>query len=233
MKKILNILFVCRSEVENKWWHRLASVAIYGSTILVMISVIILFVLNGEMWKKYSYSAFNFESKYVTAVGEEVECTSKSKPFSVSCAENPINSGDLVVKYNKIIRDKIGADVIKKICVDAEQEGGIGDNQLTQTEVRCIDLSYDFVPISDTDFATTVNNQLTYNKYLTDEQLKFVREKDLSRRWDLKAKRTTEIIYPVFFKNLAYVVLSILIWFIFWESIVYRTLLYVIYGRKK
>ncbi len=82
MKKLFNILLVRRTEVENKWWHRLISVVIYGSTILVAISAITLFVLKSEMWKKYSYTAFSFEDNYSTAQGKEVRCFSDSKPVN-------------------------------------------------------------------------------------------------------------------------------------------------------
>lgn len=37
----------------------------------------------------------------------------------------------------------------------------------------------------------------------------------------------------ILFVDLLYLFLSLLGWFILWESIVYRTLIYIIYGRQK
>lgn len=49
---------------------------------------------------------------------------------------------------------------------------------------------------------------------------------------NVKIKSSYEIMYPKLFKNLSIGVLLIFAWFIFWESIMYRVVLYIIYGKE-
>jgi hypothetical protein len=53
----------------------------------------------------------------------------------------------------------------------------------------------------------------------------------------VKAKITSQFLYPSFFidvfKSLLIVIVLTLGWFILWESIIYRTFLYIVYGNKK
>ncbi len=41
MKKLSKIFIVQRDEINNKWWHRLAQVLICGSTIFLLVGVLI------------------------------------------------------------------------------------------------------------------------------------------------------------------------------------------------
>ncbi len=245
MKKLLNILLVHRTEVENKWWHRLISVIIFGSTILVAIFAITLFVQNSEMWKTYSYTAFSFENNFSTAQGKEVNCFIDFKPTGVSCGEYAGGKGpyeakyavdlsDFTKRYNKAIKDEVGQSTIDKICADGKalqaERDKSGIEGLDPKMISCMRLTVDIAPIQIEDFPSKLNYQrLTYDEYLTDKQIGFVRSLWLG----IKAKMVTSIIYPVFFQNLLYVILAIVGWFIFWESLVYRTLLYIIFGKKK
>ena len=49
---------------------------------------------------------------------------------------------------------------------------------------------------------------------------------------DVKTKKTTTILYDALLKYWLVSVLVIVGWFIFWESIIYRTLIYIILGSK-
>ena len=245
MKKILSILLVHRSETDNKWWHRLVSVFIFGTTILVAIFAISLFVSNSEMWKKYSYTAFSFESNYSVAKGKEVTCSYDYLFEKISCGEYTgekgvyevkyeVNISDFTKRYNKVVKDGIGQSVIDKICADGKilqrNRDNLGIDGLDSKMLSCMALTIDVNPIRINYFPSNLNNQrITYSEYLTDKQVNFIYGLGL----DIKAKMTTSIVYPVLFLNLLYLVLTILGWFIFWESIIYRTLLYIIYGKKK
>jgi hypothetical protein len=243
--KILSILFVNRLEIENKWWHRMVNVFIFGSTILVAIFAISLFVSNSEMWKKYSYPAFSFENNYSSTKGKDVNCFIDFKPAGVSCGEYADEKGpyeakyevdlsDFIKRYNKAIKDEVGQSTIDKICSAGKalqaDRNKLGVEGLDQKMLSCMSLTVDIAPIQLSDFPSNPNNQhLTYDEYLTEKQVSF-----LSWLWlNIKAKMITSIIYPILFQNLIYVILATLGWFIFCESIIYRTILYIIYGKRK
>lgn len=233
MKKLLNLLLASRPETENKWWHRLVSVIVFGSTILVSIFAMMLFVSNSEIYKKHSYIAFSFEDSYSAAKGTEVDCTIEVKPFDASCGGEKFDTSDLVKKYNSMIRDYLGVSTIDQICpISTVKERSQPGSRLTIKDISCIRIRSDLVPISSGDFYIEVDGQVIYDSHLTDDQTRY-----LTGLWSklllLKAKRTTEIIYPVFFQNMIYVILATLGWFIFWKLVVYRTLLYIVFGKRK
>lgn len=236
--KISGILFVNRLETENKWWHRLVNVFIFGTTILVAILAIALFVSNSAIWKTYSYPAFNFEDSYTTVGGKEVDCKVSPKPFDIECNGHVVDSSDYTKRYNVVIKKKIGQKVIDKICAEGKAQQAIqnelGIERLDPEESSCMTLTVNISPIQEDDFPSRINNQVvTYDKYLTSDQVIMLRISFLESIWGTKAKEVTAIIYPVLLQNLLYVILSISCWFIFWESIIYRTVLYIIYGKKK
>lgn len=234
MKKLLRLLLVRQPEGENKWWHRLARVVIYGSTIVVSVFAVIIFLYNSETWKKYSYNAFSFEDNYSIAKGVEVDCTTQVKPFNAYCNGDALDTSDLVKKYNSMVRKHLSSNTIDQICptvIDMERPEP-GGRRLTPKDISCITIQGNFVPISAEDFYVESGGETIYDPHLTDDQAGY-----LNGIWGkllfLKAKRTIHIVYPVFFKNLSYLLLAVTGWFIFWESIVYKTLLYIIFGKKK
>ena len=94
--------------------------------------------------------------------------------------------------------------------------------------------SSDFAPIQEDDFPSRINNQIvTYDKYLTPDQVNILRVSFLESILETKAKEVTTIIYPALLLSLLCIILATFFWFIFWGSIVYRTILYIIYGNKK
>lgn len=244
-ERLLNILLVHRPEVENKWWHRLVNVFIFSTTILVAIFAISLFVSNSEMWKTYSYPAFSFENNYSSVQGKEVNCFIDFKPTGVSCgdyaggkgpyeAKYPVDLSDFTKRYNRAVKDEVGQSTIDKICADGKalqaERDKLGIEGLDPKMSSCMSLTVDFRPIQIEDFPSKLNFQrFTYDEYLTDKQIGFVGSLWLG----IKAKMTTSIIYSILLQNLLYVILAVLGWFIFWESIVYRTILYIIYGKRK
>ena len=76
MKKLLNILLVKKPETENKWWHRLFVVFLFGSGVIVFILSIFLTVdSNNHDWITYNPAVFSFEQNYNEAGGKEIFCT--------------------------------------------------------------------------------------------------------------------------------------------------------------
>jgi hypothetical protein len=251
MKKVLKLFLIDREEVKNKWWHRMINVFIYTSTLLVVCISIFLFVQNKESWKKYTYTSFNFEKNYDTARGQEVNCSVETEPFSASCDGKMIDPSDLALRHDKFIKDGIGGNIVKRICDNAEQERKLNPDTISDEYIRCLNLTYGKSysrPISLKDFNNLTQEQIIsirkdasatplpqsyLDKFLTEKEMSFVKQNDWFWEIGLKAKYETEIIYKILLKNIFYVILAISCWFIVWQSIIYRTILYIIYGNKK
>lgn len=71
------------------------------------------------------------------------------------------------------------------------------------------------------EYATASDNQLI-DKLIDSGQLD-----------NIRVKESSEIIYSKLFGKIGLVILLVFVWFIFWESIVYRVILYVVYGKNR
>lgn len=195
-EKILNILLVRRPEIQNKWWHRLANVLIYGSTIIVAVSLVCLFISDifsgNSGWKTYHYT-YSFESNYSQAKGEESSCSNSSS--GIRLWVNPMlpcgdiyNSETLLTRYAK--------------------DNGTYD-QLIQK-------------ISQSD-----GSWQSYDQLLNES----IKNGDFPNV--IKVKKQPVISYTILIEHTLLILLFILLWFIFWESIIYRAAVYVILGKNK
>lgn len=181
--KFFDVIIVRKDELRKKWWHRLANVLIYGSTILLGIVISYLFFTEGaDGWRKYSYVAYSFEPNYESAKGKEMDClfisSRYSKPF--------IRCGDI----------KDSTDFLTR---DAASKG----KDFAKWKLDHPDISDDSI----------------MNGYIESGDLE-----------NIKVKRTTTIQHVTIFRDFGIAVLIILGWFIVWESIIYRALVYIIYG---
>jgi hypothetical protein len=141
MNEIKKILIVSGPNLENKWWHRLAKVLIYGSTIFFVIALI-----------------FNFWSQFL-------------------------------INFDRL---------------DTECKGGCTYQQLVEMHGNP-KLDFGHADLNTNDNHPVITwNQIVYRDY----------------------------IYPVFRETLWYIIV-VLGWFVFWESIVHRAIVYVVYGKKK
>ncbi len=251
MEKILNILLVRRTETENKWWHRLINVLICGSTVLVAISSFFA-VYSSLHWKNYTYNAYDFEKNYTSAVGNEISCVFNEVPPSLVCGGDQADTLDLISRYNQILREKY--PMIASYCdsskdklaptlneqqlkenIDALLKGGLSQDQVQQyvnNYSKSSDGNYTLKrqPLTDQEFQCknfaiikspdpSVDLYATYSSWML--QIGF------------RAKRTTIILYPTLVEHFLIWISIIFGWFIFWESIVYRISLYIIYGPKR
>lgn len=74
--------------------------------------------------------------------------------------------------------------------------------------------------------------QLKIDKNIDEE--KILRGGIKSRDFDnIKVKKDTIVLYKDLFIFLSLLLLLLFCWFVFWESIIYRTIIYIIYGRNK
>lgn len=81
-KFIKKYLLLQDLKLEKKWWHRLAKVLIYISTIGLFVFLILISSISLETWKKYEYGPFNFEIGYEEAKGNEVKCFVNIQEYS-------------------------------------------------------------------------------------------------------------------------------------------------------
>ncbi len=183
-EKIKKFLIPWRENLEKKWWHRLLSVIIYGSTICLAI-LLFISLFSSSSWKKTVFT-YSFEPNYNMSKGEESIC--KFNPYDSSgnifanifgpireC--NGINSSkDFLMKYDKYKFNDINKDSADKTVYDMEKSGKLND---------------------------------------------------------IRVKRSTEIMYEKLFGKIGLAILLVFAWFIFWESIIYRIILYIIYGKNK
>lgn len=216
MKKILEILLVRRTEIQNKWWDRLINVLMYGTTIIIaIISFSFLSDLSVKKYVHYTYTAYNFENNYSTNTGKEVGCIYGA--YSIVCGDVAIQRSDIITPKNtlKQLIDYSKANPASDIASQLQQAitSGAYDQQAVDEGV---DLSWAGRPVP------------------TDQQLKEGKIINLLREnKDVKIKQETEILYPSLFKDMTIIILITLTWFIFWQSIIYRTFVYIIYGKKK
>ncbi|OGL75746.1 hypothetical protein A3E96_00330 [Candidatus Uhrbacteria bacterium RIFCSPHIGHO2_12_FULL_46_13] len=204
MKKLLNILLVRRPETKDKWWHRLALVLIYGSTVAVAIFFAVLLISEeSDNWVTKSYTAYSFEEGYETAQGKEMDCR-----FSVlELSRSPVSffrCGDF-------------SDTTEFLEEYSRARG---------TYARLEELR---LPRSGSGLYLPVADRQGKK---TDEQImvQLIQDGELD---NIKVKQTTSFEYLSFFGNWSVYLLIVLGWLIFWESVVYRTILYIAYGKRK
>lgn len=241
MKKLLNILFVKRAETENKWWNRLFNVFLGATAIMVLLSAFFLTLDSyNHNWVTYDPVAFSLESNYQQTSGKEFLCNwsiddtrSANEPIKsiIECkgVDIPLNDarryGALYDTANKKLRQTDGIEALSdkyvQICKDevsAQTFPTTYTGTLTPAliaQIRCVDSR---------EKADPSYNQL-YEKY----------QNDLKSLAYIKVARNVHI--GSILGDIALLVLipllSVLIWILFWSSIIYRSVLYIVFGNKK
>jgi len=157
MKKFLNLLIVHKPELKGRWWHRLANVLIYGSTIVFLV---------------FGFTIlFNFSN---------FACLSGNK-------------------------------LLTKVLTNAELQENI------QT-------------IENSNASQSVING-------TIQSYKDLYQQDSDGTWEMKSLHvcfmTNSHDQVIFVEDVLLSILFTFIWFIFWESIIYKAIIYIIYGKNK
>ena len=108
-------------------------------------------------------------------------------------------------------------------------------------EVDC-SFSYSFSSIRCGDIKNSTEFMETYTKargtydilvgtrndgYTDDDAIRFVKNIE-----DVKVKKVTSLVYPRLLMLLAIIIGATLGWFIFWKTIIYRIVLYIVYGKN-
>ena len=232
MKKLLNFLFVNRQETENKWWHRLFMVFLFGSGILISISSIFLFYNNNHNWITYNPAVFSFELNYDKAQGEEVHCSQNL----FSCGSTNLSKED-EDRYWASHQISV-TNLQKQYGMDKYDVNSCPHDSSQNLFFIVADrISKKTIPtrVFPTQLVNCVNKVMSdmesdkaYSEYQTS-----LKNLDVNTSF----KITKNINYSTIISNIASwiftPIITILIWILFWSSIIYRSLLYIIFGKKK
>lgn len=216
MKKLLKLLFVRRQETKDKWWHRLALVLIYGSTIVGAIFFAALLISEeGEYWASESYTAYNFEQRYEMADGKEMDCKFSASSLGDLPPVSIFNCGDFSSDSEFLEKYSRERGTYERLQEVREEKSPSINLQALGGSIRKIEW----------------DNLSSMQKNRIDDEImvELIQSGELD---DVKVKRVLSFDYTSFFGNWGLYLLLILGWIVFWESIVYRTLLFVVYGKK-
>jgi len=237
MKKFLNLLIVNRPELAGRWWHRMANVLIYGSTIVVLILGITVICLSCSSWTILRYTSYSFEPNYSSASGKEVSCYFYPS-FDFSGTESSLSTGNPIIDCGDISSSQ---ELLEKIPVSEDPKPEIlplsyftqmYGNKIASTTGLDEEFHGSYVQailaqaLRNTDGSIVtpnefVNQQINYGTSHSD--------------WinNIKVKERTFTLWNILVADIFHVLITTLIWFIFWESIIYRALIYIIYGKRK
>lgn len=213
MKKLAKFLLVRRPETKDKWWHRFVLVLIYGSILVLVIYLAALFVTEeGGDWINESYTAYNFEQGYATAKGKEIDCSVsvfESAGRLPTLAAARFRCGDIDSNTEFLDRYAQARGTTERL----QELRGLQDEQTRS-----------YIPVAERQETKTDNEIM----------VELIQSGELS---DLKVKRTLAFDHGAFFGGWGLYFLLVLVlvlsWLVFWESIVYRTILFIIFGKKK
>jgi hypothetical protein len=224
MKKLFNLVLVSKDGLSKKWWHRLAQVLIYGTTIVVFfVSVFAVFITlrDPSNWETYILTKYNFENGFDKAQGETVDCNIHvsqntnswlefdEKMNDLNCGKLNVNVAEFVDRYNSATKNAFGVSL--EPCPFNKDAFG----RLTPETLKCMDLTGLRL--------TIINPQDLSGDNLKKYQDYFV---------DIKAKLLLKINYGLFIEFPLLALAYVFGWFVFWESIIYRTIVYIIFGKK-
>ena len=242
MKKLLNILLVKKPETENKWWNRLFNVFLGGTAIVVLISAFFLTIASYKHdWVTYDPVAFSLEQNYQQADGKELPCkenldwdnrqANKGPETIIQCDGVTITSSDAKrygVLYNladEKLRQTSGVKALSdKFIQMCKDEVSLQTFPTTYTgtltpafiaQIKCVDLK-EKADLSYTQLYTQYQNDLKNLSYI-----KVARNIHIG---SILGDIALLLLIPVF---------SVLIWILFWSSIIYRSVLYIVFGNKK
>lgn len=229
-----------RMETENKWWNRLFNVFLGGTSILLLIFTFFL-IIDSHKNSSVTYDpvAFSLESNYQQATGKEFPCnksidTSRSATepmkFTIECVGVEITPTDarryedLYDQADKKLRQDDGIEELSnkfiQICKDEVSSQtfpttytGLTPKYIAQ--IQCVLLKTK---------ADSSYNQL-YDKY----------QNDLKSLAYIKVARNVHVgnVIGDIVLLLLIPILVLILWVVFWSSIIYRSVLYIVFGKKK
>lgn len=192
-KKLKNIIFVQREGLEQKWWHRLAQILIWGTTIAVLATTLSIGVFS-ESFVRYSYSAYSFQPNFVNVQGKAEKCYFKA--------------------YGRLSPDIYCGDIDNSTEL-------IGFLKQDQSWTNAIDGLY-----------SCDHGGGCIGYFATNDQIANTLIKNGSLD-NIFVKKISHVLYGEMVLNIFYSLIATIVWFIFWESIIYRAIIYIVYGKRK
>ena len=228
MEKIFNFILVERSEAKNKWWHRLFTVFLIGSGIIVLILSFIFAINNDDdfstSWIINRPLVFSLESNYQQINGKELPCNSTidfssgstylSSIIECKGVDIPLSTAkryqELYDIADKNLEKQFGLDKYNGVCSNLTHNPSGG---LSQEEISCL------------------------KKHVNDRESDPAYSKYQNALKDI-AKIKVETIYNfngIFNLIILWLIIPAIVltlWVVFWSHIVYRSILYIIFGKK-
>ncbi len=230
MKRLLRILFVKREETKDRWWDRLFYVLLGGTSILLLLlSIFLTFTLGSfnDPWVSYRPVAFSLEPNYKTASGKELSCIEDYFAFNVADNE-PMADGEGIKCDGVVLSESDSRRYVALYhAADENLQKQYGLDKYYADTSAC--------PPSTAKLSDCVFNAIM--KSSNDKQADPSYSKYQDNLKNLaRIKVTQEINFGVILRDLAswtlIPILLVLLWVLFWSSVVYRATLYVIYGKK-
>ena len=192
IEKIKKIIFVCRPETNNKWWHRLAEVIFYGGALAILFGTPTYMSVSQNLELNLfstEISSFSFSDSYDSSKGAEVDCTIyQSTPKIVFC-----NGKDVTASAVYAYKPDISLD----LKLDSN------NNLPTFAEMR--------------EASNKMNNEVIESIFKTQGD-------------SFKAKEVN-ILLPDIFVFVGIILLMALAWIVILQSIFYRIVLYIVFGK--
>lgn len=100
LQNIINFFKDNRPDLQNRWWHRLANVILYGSSLLLFLSILGLFLLE-QPWEITTYH-YSFELDYENIDAFESNCNFLGTSYiSVSGCGDIYSADTFLERYTK------------------------------------------------------------------------------------------------------------------------------------
>jgi len=244
-QKIKSIIIVERDILKNKWWHRLANVLIYGSAIILAIFLLLIIPFSDySTWQNYKYT-YSFEPNYNTADGTETNCDFYDHEYTapgIYCGDIS-NSTDFLIRYRKA-RSNYKSSIqnqpttgfqpsdFQPINTPSQPQASKGktyEELLREGAVPVKQPPIDFQPLPN---RPPLSSFILDSKLQADDEIVNNGIKN-GEFVNIKVKKATTVVYSALIWELFLVATLVLAWLIFWESIIYRTFVYIIYGSNK
>lgn len=216
---LIKIFLVRRPETENKWWHRLFNVLLFGSGVIVFILTILLNIgTNNESWISYEPIAFSLEPKYDQSTGKIIPCettmdsTYLGKPVFVMQCKGVTLSYQEAKRYEDLFSSE-QTRLLKKYGLDKYNQDISWIESDADERISWLKKS-----INDR------KNDPAYPEYI----------KALDNL--AKVKVSASINFGNIGNDILYwliiPIITLISWIIFWSSIIYRSILYIVFGKK-
>jgi len=231
MKKIINRLLVNRQETRDKWWHRLFMVLLFGSGVFVFILAIYLTVVSFyPKWVTYGDKplAYGAELNYQEVNGTELPCN-----LGVDELSNDNNHITFIVQCNGVNLSYEDSKKYKALYDDVstylQQQFGLVNKY--SNDCPTVKLKPAGTPF--TSEQLTCLRQSMAKEQADPDYIKY--QAALDKINVVKVSKNSNLLHIIFDFALWIIIplFVFVIWILFWDSIIYRSVLYIIFGKKK